>query len=565
MTGSVNNTIIVAPIHAAAEEVSLMASNFKNSRNRRSSVKPDREAVGQGLASSDTGNVEAPRKSRGGRITESKGGFDPAEWMISSENIAQGVASLSFNTAVGNRLDYGSDQVDSADFASVPGLMTLVYLPTPGISRDRTSPVNLAARSVYSYIRHANSGHSNYDSPDLMMYLLAMDSLYSYLNWAKRIYGYLSLYTQYNRYVPRALVESNGVDFDSLISDPAKFRTSLNLLLQSAGALVVPNTMGFMKKHLWMTSNCYLDDMSVKAQMYQFVPEGYWIYDEKNGAGQMRFMATWNKSPRMTLEDIISVGRSILDPLVGSEDINIMSGDILKAYGDAGVIRLTLVPEDFIVLPAYNAAALNIIQNATLIDGVIDHTKYLITQDATTGPNGGAILYDPIVIPSTGGTLCSVFTNNNRFLTFHKDDISPRDIITGTMGMVCTTGTGSSLKIRSCGSEVFRFAQITKFAQFNKVWSLSHTVTQGYVSELSDSTASYTSFLKYTADVNYFNDHPMQMAYKSVDIGGRKVAKVESINLDFDNYAIVAPTTLDNIHESTLMSMFNVPIMGLDK
>lgn len=541
-----------------------MAKKYYKS-NKNGHTKEDK-AVAAVAAPAGTEEESKPsRGSRGGRGSGSRTMFDPAEWMISSEEIARGVASLSFNTALGNKLDYGSDQINADKFMSVPGVMSLIYLPTPGISKDRTSPVNLAARSVYSYIRHANSGHSNYDSPDLMMYLLAMDSLYAYLSWAKRIYGYLNLYSQYNRYVPRALIEANGVDFDSLIGDPAKFRTSLNLLIQAAGVLVVPNTMGIMKKHLWMTSNCYLDDMSVKAQLYQFVPEGYWIFDEKSGPGQMTFMPTWNSADRMTLEDIVRVGHNILDPLVGSEDINIMSGDILKAYGEAGIVRLTLIPEDYMVLPYYNPSALTMIQNATLIDGQIDHTKYKITQDATTGPNGGAILYDPVVVSTSGGTLGHLFTNGNRFITFHKDDITPRDIITATTGMVCTTGTsGTTLHIRSCGSEIFRFAYITKFTTFNKVWGLSHTVSQGYVSELGE-LASVNSFLLYTADMNFFNDHPMQLAYTSQDVGGRKVAQIMSVNMDFDNYAVVAPSTLDNIHDSTLMSMFDVPIMGLDK
>lgn len=540
----------------------VFMSKSRSTRNNRS------RGGANANSSRDSRTSDVRTQGNGGTAgTTSSTAIDPTDWMVASDVIAKSVASISFNTATGAPVDLGLPKtVINQDFATIPGVMTLTYLPTPGISTNNNSAVNLAARALYSYVRHANSGHSNYDAPDLMMYLLAMDSMYSYLSWARRLYGYLSLYTQYNRYVPRALIEANGVNYDDLMANPAKFRSSLNLLIQSAGALVIPNSLGFIKKHMWMTSNCYLDDMSVKAQLYQFVPEGYWKYDELNGPGQLTFTPVGG-GKLLTIDEVIAAGRAIINPLVGSEDINIMSGDILKAYGNDGIFKVGLIDEDYSVVPSYNPSALNIIQNATMIDGVISTKDNVITQDVSVSPNGGAILYNPTITATTAGTYGYQFTGANRILTMHKDDITPRDVITATMGMVCTTGNDINLKIRSCGSEIFRTATISRFtADTNGNLTLSNLATQGYVSVLDTSqVAHFTSFLKYTAVMNYFNDHPAQLAYTVKTEGGKTSIELVSVNLDVDNYAVISPETLDNIHDASLMAMFNVPIMGVFK
>lgn len=533
-------------------------NNNKFSRNNRR-----RSSNNKNMDSSDV------RTKNTGRVNGSSGTttVDPTDWMIVSDVISKGVASISFNTAAGALIDLGlPSNINCDELNSIPGVMSLKYMPTPGISTNNNSAVNLAARAMYSYVRHANSGHSNYDAPDLMMYFLAMDSMYSFLSWARRLYGYLSFYTQYSRYVPRALIEANGVNYDSLMSDPAKFRSSLNLLIQSAGALVIPGNLGFIKKHMWMASNCYLDDMSVKAQLYQFVPSGYWKYNETSGPGHLNF-TSYSDNHLMTLDEVIAAGRDIINPLVLSEDINIMSGDILKAYGTDGIFKVGLIEEDYSVVPSYNPAALNIIQNATIMQAQLTARDNVITQDTTVSPLGGAILYNPTFTHTIGGEYGHCFTNGNRILTMHKDDIDPRDVITATMGMVCTQGEGPKVSIRSCGSEIFVAAVVSHFIKSEELGpKLKHSAVRGYVSALrGDGGADYVAFIKNGNLINFFNDHPVQFAYTKEGTGETAIVKLAAINLDVDNYAIISPEVLDNIHDASLMAMFNVPIMGVFK
>lgn len=114
--------------------------------------------------------------------------FNDPSWYYNSEQILRDVASFSFMKPLGYPLRYqnqvgptaGSNTVMMNGFSGfVPGVLSVQVGLTPGISTDSQSPLNLAATNIYSFVRHKNSGSRNYDSPDLMLYLLAMDSLFS--------------------------------------------------------------------------------------------------------------------------------------------------------------------------------------------------------------------------------------------------------------------------------------------------------------------------------------------------------------------------------------------------
>ena len=100
---------------------------------------------------------------------------DPAYYALNSQLLVD-AASHAFSDATGTKIPWSTkgynEHLIVPDIASIPGVMSFRIAPTVGISTDQSSAVNVAARNIYSYVRHANSGHSNYDAPDLMMYLL---------------------------------------------------------------------------------------------------------------------------------------------------------------------------------------------------------------------------------------------------------------------------------------------------------------------------------------------------------------------------------------------------------
>lgn len=74
----------------------------------------------------------------------------------------------------------------------VPGIMTFMYAPSIGVAFSTDSAaINVAAKNIYAYVRFANSGARNYDAPNLMTYLLALDSAYQIYACGVRLYAAL--------------------------------------------------------------------------------------------------------------------------------------------------------------------------------------------------------------------------------------------------------------------------------------------------------------------------------------------------------------------------------------
>lgn len=80
-----------------------------------------------------------------------------------------------------------------------PSVMRLGYHPISGTSISNSSGLSIATRALYTYVRDKNAGARNYEAPDLMMYILAMDQIYLMYHEARRIYQAINTYITSNR------------------------------------------------------------------------------------------------------------------------------------------------------------------------------------------------------------------------------------------------------------------------------------------------------------------------------------------------------------------------------
>lgn len=297
-------------------------------------------------------------------------------WYAQNEQLLKDTASYPYSWPLGNRisLDDGGNPINKG---SVPGIFVLKTAPAYGVSTNADSPINVASRKIYTYVRHENSGGKNYDPVDLMLYLMSMDGAISYLSWLKRLYGTINLYNYTNRYFPKAAIVAQNVDYDDLLSHIADFRAYINTFAVRIGALCIPNSIAYMAKHAWMYSGMYQDSPNDKAQVYMFAPSTYSVFGlDNDGAGCLKNYNMWGFTDgqpnaswqhRLTFSDLIATGEAIIAPLINSEDCGIMSGDILKAYGQGGVYQVDGISENYVVIPTYDATVLDQIHNATTV------------------------------------------------------------------------------------------------------------------------------------------------------------------------------------------------------
>lgn len=435
---------------------------------------------------SKTGNHQnGDMRGSDSRVCAGSKDNDPG-WYSLNQQLLKDAASFPYAWPLGNRLNVGpfGKRINKG---SLPGILVMNWVPTIGYSSDGTSPVNVASINTYTKVRHDNSGHANYDHADYMMYLLAMDSVYAFHSWMRRVYGCMLTYSTTNRYYPRAVVKAMGVDFDDLQGNLADFRQYINTYAIKASALAVPANMSYMTKHYWMSEGLYFDSKQDKPQTYLFNPLGFYRFTLSEGEtphGTLVFQPMFRNDREITpgckserqwkLNDIINYGDMLLVPIISDEDFGIMSGDTLKSFGIGGCYTLPITEETYTVLPSYSEEVLDQIQNATFI-GLPAVQTLTIDQNVEIG--GGWIVSDPkFTHPWIDAAGSSELPGQNaflvhRFVTFEHGDIEPSNT------MEATRWTNISVEVKPDGTKDYRVP--TMGSEVMCVGNIGYFVEQG--------------------------------------------------------------------------------------
>lgn len=97
--------------------------------------------------------------------------------------------------------------------------------------------------------------------------------------------------------------------------------------------------------------------------------------------------------PLMTYEKLVEFGNNLISRLITSEDVGIMSGDILKAYGAEAMFKTQAITPDFTMESTYSPEVLTQINTATLC-GEFVYAQAALGINQVTGesdPNAGII------------------------------------------------------------------------------------------------------------------------------------------------------------------------------
>lgn len=506
-----------------------------------------------------------------------EGTNDPA-WYARYPELMRDAASLPYSIPTGTKISWDvdtdagypltekSNSVYVNAFQSIPGIMTIGIAPAIGVSKDATTPVNVAMKMLYTKVRAENSGARNYDAPDLMLYCLSMDQIYSLITWFNRIYGTLMLYSQVNRYMPKALLDAQHVDFDDLILHINDFKAFLDTATAQAAVFSVPNDMALFNRHAFMYQNIYKDAESPKSQLYQYAPRLFYQYDELNGAGYLKaidIIANYPNSMKFT--DLVHLFHSLMDPIIASEDFNIMSGDILKAFGEGGLIKLQIMPQGYTVFPIADYEVLTQIKNATMTNFTttllltIGSSNLDITQDA----NVEFLVYDPYFTHTSTPSVAMV---HDRMLSTYKTAPEPADnmVVTRLMytlheneDMTDPSNPIYEVHFDAVGSEYVTSVAITQFHyDANGAWVAVST----NINVMSESILGAT--------LNAGQVHRLWMA-KHFDYCPAIYMLLKGSNqtlfypfFDTDNWTIVHSYELEKMHRTALMSLLRVPMIG---
>lgn len=561
-----------------------------------------------------------------GRFSKSKD--NDWQWYAQNEQLLKDSASFSYNYPLGTTVTITDDSTDPINTAAVPGVMALYCSPSYGGSGVANSPLNVAIRNIYSFVRHANSGHTNYDAPDMGIYLMAMDNLYSFIAFLRRIYGVVMTFSYTNRYYPTAVVNAMGVDFEDIHQNLADFRSYINSLAVKVGSMCVPASMSVFARHMWMYEGYYVDTDQDKAQTFLYTPSGFFQYTlADDQSGMLAYRELFNAdnyiastaitdTTLLTFKNLHDYGDSLIEPILRSEDMNIMSGDILKAFGRENVYMLPMIPENYVVLPSFNEEVVNQINNATLVGPRCTATQTRdvdpdslamvnnLQQDPTHGFLIENIMCGVTAIDMTADAVSAInktVLSAKRYINFDHGDVSPADTMVAsrltniipkaainTSNAVKFSDSSPSVPGRSAvvwalpdpnvlpqdvtlGSDVAHFVNIFYYGSAGLLRSEMITTLMPVVITVADATEQsveiVTSNVQFdTARINMltnFRRHP-RVAYQYViSIGdvlasGGYVANIGDLNY----WTVVDVYDLKGMAETALLSEFNVTQFG---
>ena len=258
-----------------------------------------------------------------------------------------------------------------------PGLLVYKWYPTLGVASTLTDPVNMAATKVYSYVRSKNSGAKNYEPVDLQLYMLSLDSVFSLYYQIARVIGLTNTFSFYNTYYPERIVRALGFDYDSFVRNrPSILATMANW----AGKLtqyVMPTQMRLFADHRVMSSVIYRDGDIVQSQMYAFVQDGFWSYEQVDTVKGLKMITTADIAiddglidaghVQLTWEQTERLFNRLIESFLASSDIATMAGDVLNAYGASSVVTLPIITGDEVTLFVKDDLMLTSIMNADVV------------------------------------------------------------------------------------------------------------------------------------------------------------------------------------------------------
>lgn len=528
-------------------------------------------------------------------------------WYAATPQILVDAASLSYNDALGTEMSMTNGGFDDYfDFIKVagatrmndsfvPGILCYYLFPSIGSSRTGTSAANIAAKNIFSYVVHGNSRTAPYEASDMLQYLVAMSSAHAFVMMLQRAYKVCLLYSQRNRYLPDVLLQSMGFDPQDMRSHVADFRSYINLLAVKLGSLVVPSSMPYFDRQRFVVSDIYKDSDTDKAQLYLYNYRGFYKYEFEAGVKASGYLeiVEWikpsnlqNPSSLKKFSDVVSFGDALYESLIANEDINIMSGDILKVFGPDAIVRIPLVSENETLTPVYDLEILGQMENVTNLDlSDMDEYGYHFFK-VEQGDN--VITCDPFIVLGQGNTAEAANADSfkrlgllaNKFINSHSQSVSPADTMVNTR-LTCFLGGRATYTLNStvyntariieCGSEIctnvyiFRFgktASDTKYTQALRIPStyFSESKFEGTTKTAITNSDSYN-------DLSQFDWHLLLPVINSdtLDPLGTEtnILSIKAPFGDLDVYTIIGENEIRKLHQCALVNEFSVPVMGL--
>lgn len=356
-----------------------MAESYRGSKSRRPNSKR-RKGNSRRRDDADTG--VRPRK---GKICDqdesevtSRGSLNDLSWYTKNPALIGPASAFPYPNRPGMSIPVGVNPNASGwnGNYSIPGVLAINWMPSFGYSQNDRSPVSIAAQEIYARVRAAYSGALDADAPDYITYLGALDSIFTYIGWLKRVYRALSTYSDENFSMPSALLQAMGLtpaQAQDLRSEKTLFLQDINELVLASRKFKCPAVMDIFNRHYWMSDNVYADAPSPRAQLFIYNLAGVFkvteltIDTEGNTAQGLKMTPIPSWPATGVRSAMFTFGNSLLTALNTWDDSHTISGYLMRAYQDTPTFAVAELLQGEQITAAYEPEVLAQIENCRVV------------------------------------------------------------------------------------------------------------------------------------------------------------------------------------------------------
>jgi hypothetical protein len=211
---------------------------------------------------------------------------------------------------------------------------------------------------------------------------MALDSIFSYIGYWKRIYRILNAYSPSNYQTPDSILAVMGLEEEqatALRNNRAQLLYNINELIGMTRKFKCPAVFDVFNRHYWMNDNVYTDDASINSQFYLFNQKAFYQFHMEEiesgvyagGLRAIRFVPS-------TVEAMYTFGKNLIDALASSEDGYTISGYLTRAYQDVPNFSVDDLVGTEVFTPMYEPSVLQQIENSC---GVMPSELFMTTAD----------------------------------------------------------------------------------------------------------------------------------------------------------------------------------------
>lgn len=276
---------------------------------------------------------------------------------------------------------------------TVPGIITIEWIPAVGKAQTHSDPINLASEQLYARIRSAYSGTLRVERPDIMVYIIAITGMNSFITVWKRVGRCLKGWNPDNYLIPRKVVDAllTGTNapadvFDCLLAAKDVLESRIETMSRMVNRYMLPDLFNVMKRHVWLNDNLFTDAPTAAAQIYAFVQTSFPIFDElqvtdaassatASGISWNGFQFTAVATPDKFMrgasycDQIFEFFDGMFNQLASWDESKTINGYLRRAYeGETQFLNEPFSCDEDIKL-FYNAEVLMQIENARILPG----------------------------------------------------------------------------------------------------------------------------------------------------------------------------------------------------